>query len=541
MPAPGYNKYEELLGIDPESIAQEKLQREFEKKEQDAVLDDLTADDEVTVKHEEAFNAAKSNLNFLAAMAMPYVFQYMYPKLFLAAWALMTEAVFRVRDFTQLVLGIPRGFGKTTLVKLFILFCILFTNRKFILVNSAVQELAENIIADVIDMLNEKNIIRVFGDWKIGIEKDTLNLKKFAYRSRTVILAAMGAGGSLRGLNLKNERPDVMIFEDVQTRECADSKVQSDALERWMVGTAMKAKSPHGCFFLFVGNMYPTPYSILRKLKKNPKWTKFICGGILADGTSLWEELQPIKQLLSELDNDVEMGHEDIFAAEVLNDENAKLNTKVKLEKINEWPFTEIDRPQGKFIVIDPATKKKNADLITITYFEVYDGVPAACDIDEGNYSPMETIKHALFLALKYKCNLIGVEATAYQSTLLFWFDHVCKELDIAGFDFVELHTGGYSKNSRITNGIKMMSTGELRVHPRCRALVVNQLSAWNPLKRDNIDGILDTIAYAPTLLEQYAHMMTIEGEIQSIEYEAAGVRTLSEQGGLLSKFNFKF
>jgi hypothetical protein len=537
MPAPGTEKWSELLGIDAASIAEATLGAEFRKKEADAVAAEAQEDD-INVKHEDAFNAAKDNLNFLAAMALPSVFQYLYPPLFIAAWSLMTTAVHKLRDFTQLVLGIPRGFGKTTLVKLFILYCILFTNRKFILVNSAIQGLAENIIADVVDMLNEKNIQKVFGDWKIGREKDTLDIKKFAFRGRSIILAAMGAGGSLRGMNLKNERPDVMIFEDVQTRECADSKVQSDALERWMVGTAMKAKSPHGCFFLFVGNMYPTPYSILRKLKRNPKWTKFICGGILSDNTSLWEELQPISQLLSELDNDIEMGHEDIFAAEVLNDENAKLNTKVKLEKINEWPFNEIDQPQGKYIIIDPATKKVNADAITISYFEVYDGIPAVCDIDEGSYSPLETIKHAIYLALKHNCNLIGVESTAYQSTLLFWFDHVCKELDIAGFEFVELHTGGYSKNSRITNGIKMMSKGELRVHPRCRPLVINQLSAWNPIKRDNVDGILDTIAYSPAMIELYGHLMTIEGEIVSKEFESARTLSADEQSCSIIPFS---
>lgn len=524
MPAPGTNKWEELLGIDPASIAEHRLEAEIKTK-LEASISAEDVETEVAVKHDEVFNAAKQDLNFLAALSLPTVFQYMYPPLFIAAWQLMTDAAQKVRDFTQLCLGIPRGFGKTTLVKLFVLYCILFTNKKFILIISATGPHAENIIADICDMLEEPNIKKVFGDWKVGVEVERQDLKKFAFRGRTIVLAGLGAEGNLRGFNLKHERPDVMIFEDVQTRECADSKVQSDSLERWMVGTAMKAKSPHGCFFLFVGNMYPTPYSILRKLKKNPKWTKFICGGILADGTSLWEELQPISQLLSELDNDVEMGHEDIFAAEVLNDENARLNTKVKLDEINNWPYTEIDRPQGKFIVIDPATKKKNADFITISYFEVYDGTSAVVEIDEGSYSPMETIKHAIFLALKHKCNLIGVEATAYQSTLLFWFDHVCKELHISGFEFVELHTGGYSKNSRITNGIKMMSKGELRVHPTCRGSVINQLSAWNPIKRDNVDGILDTIAYAPAMIELYGHLMTLEGEIISTEYETASVR----------------
>ena len=121
-------------------------------------------------------------------------------------------------------------------------------------------------------MLNEPNIKTIFGDWKLGCEKDTQDIKKFGFRGRNIILAGIGAGGSLRGLNLKNERPDVMVFEDVQTRECADSEVQSKALLQRMLGTAMKAKSPHGCIYVFLGNMYPTKWSILKKLKENPRW-----------------------------------------------------------------------------------------------------------------------------------------------------------------------------------------------------------------------------------------------------------------------------
>ncbi len=520
MPAAGTNKWEDLLGIDADSKAAELLQASFDER-----IEVNDAVEEVHVTLEDVNKAARENLNFLAALAMPVIFQFFFPKLLLLAWDLMTQAVNKVRDFTQLVLGIPRGFGKTTLIKLFILYCVLFTQRKFILVISSTAGLAENIIADVVDMLNESNIVRCFGSWKIGIEKDTQDTKKFVFKGRPVILAAIGAEGSLRGLNLKNERPDVMIFEDVQTRECADSKVQSDSLERWMVGTAMKAKSPHGCFFLFVGNMYPTPYSILRKLKNNPKWTKFICGGILADGTSLWEELQPIKQLEAELDNDIAMGHEEIFAAEVLNDEHAAVHNRVNLTALETWPYDKnVDAPQGKFIIIDPATKKVNADFVTISGFEVYDGTPAIRWIKEGKYSPGETIKYALHMAITNNISLIGVESTAYQSTLLYWFDFICKQIGISGIEFVELHTRGFSKNARITNAIKSISAGELRIHPDARGQVKSQMSGWNPIKRENVDGILDTLAYAPQMIEQYGHLMTVEGQIVSQEFEDSQV-----------------
>lgn len=523
MGAIGTNKWEEALGLDANSKAAEQLEKEIQAKEAAAINADSP---EIHVKHEEVMTAAEQDVNFLAALAMPTVFEYMFPPLMIAAWGLMKDAVFKVRDFSQLCLGIPRGHGKTTLIKLFILFCILFTKKNFILVISSTAALAENIIADVVDMLNEDNIKKVFGDWKVGLEKDTQELKKFTFRGRTVILAAIGAEGSMRGLNLKNERPDVMIFEDIQTAECAESKVQANALERWMIGTAMKAKSPAGCLFIYVGNMFPTPYSILRKLKKNPRWTKFICGAILSDGTALWEELQPLQQLLAEFDNDVSMGHEEIFAAEVLNDENAKVHLRADLAKINEWPFAnELDKPNGKFIIIDPATNKQGSDAITIAGFGVYDGIPAITEIDEGSYSPGETIKHALLMAIKGNYHLIGVEATAYQHSLLYWFEFICRQLSIAGIEFVELHTGGLSKNTRITNGIKMMSKGELRVHPSCRGLVIAQLNQWNPIKRDNVDGILDVIGYAPSMLELYGHLMTIEGEISNQDYDASQVQ----------------
>lgn len=54
----------------------------------------------------------------------------------------------------------------------------------------------------------------------------------------------------IRGISLKNERPDIMLFDDIQSRVVAESQVQSETLEREMTGTAMKAKSPHGCLFL---------------------------------------------------------------------------------------------------------------------------------------------------------------------------------------------------------------------------------------------------------------------------------------------------
>jgi len=467
---------------------------------------------------------AKGDLDFLAALIMPLVFTYCFPDVFKSVWHWLLEHVNQTRSFPQLALGLPRGFGKTTLMKIFIIYCILFTDRKFILIISATAKLAENILSDVVDMLEEPNVKNVFGDWKLGVEKDTQALKKFGFRGRNITIAAVGAETSLRGLNIKNTRPDVMLFEDIQSRECAESEIQSNSLESWMVATAMKAKSPTRCMFIFVANMYPTKHSILRKLKSNHTWIKFIAGGINYKGESLWEELQPIAQLTKEFENDLAMGHPEIFYSEVLNDENTSANNLIDLSLLPAVPYSEGDIPGGNFIVIDPATDKINSDAVSIGYFEIHDAVPIMMELEEGRFSPGETIKKALAFALTHNCRLIAVESNAYQYSLCYWFDFICEQLGIAGIEAVPIYSGVRSKNARILEMFKAYAQGEMYIHEDCKLDVHLQITQFNPLKRDNTDGLLDLMTYAPRVILEYGEFVISTGILESQEYNAMEV-----------------
>lgn len=472
----------------------------------------------------EAKELCRISLDFLAATSMPAVYQFEFPPVLLAAWQLFTQSVQDVRKFPQLALGIPRGHAKTTLLKLAILYCILFTKSRFILVIGATDLHATNIIADIESMLNEVNIVNLFGDWKFDIQMKRADLKKFTFLGRNIILAGLGKGGSLRGLNLNNERPDVMAFDDIQTKEDSESSTISDGILRWMIGTAMKAKSPRGCLFLFSGNMYPGPHSILKKLKLNKTWIKFISGAILADGTALWPELRSLESLIDELNNDMEMGHPEIFFSEVLNDTDAGVNSKTDFAKIREWPWKEFEKPQGKFIIIDPSANKKGGDNVSIGLFEVYDSVPGLRKLIDENLSPGNTIRRALLMALTNGVRVIAVEATAYQYSLLYWFEQIANELHITGMHFVDVYTGSFSKNARITNMLKSLTSSEIDVHPDVRNQVIHQIANWNPLKRDNDDGILDLLTYAPRVLELYGAGIATELEMELQLQSADGV-----------------
>lgn len=484
----------DLLGFSDETPT-----KPTETPVQEDVVQDVAAD------AQSVFDAAKNSLDFLAALALPLVYMYAFPPIFIQIWNWLTGVAHKVRDFSQLAIGLPRGFGKTLVIKLFVLYCILFTKKKFILITCETQTKANNIIADITDALDEINIKRVFGDWRLSVETDRQDLKKFSFRNRVIILMGVGVDSSVRGITLKNERPDVMIFDDIQSRECAESQIQTDKLEREFMGTFMKAKSPHGCMFIFIANMYPTKWSLLKKLKNNSEWTSFIVGGLLADGTSLWEELQPTEQLLKEFKNDLAMGRPEIFFAEVLNDETASSNYLIDLSALPPLPYSEGDIAGGNFILIDPATDKLGADAVSVGYFEVHNGYPVLCDLVEGRLSPGDTIREALKFCLQYNCRLVAVESNAYQYTLNYWFKFICEQQGIYGIEAVEVYSGTYSKNSRIITMLKAYAAGELFVAEKCRPAAHLQMVSFNPLKRDNTDGILDLLAYSTRVMELYA------------------------------------
>jgi len=489
--------------------------------------EDTSLPREASFQSDQAEDAARQSLDFLAALTMPLVFRYLFPPVFKSIWNWLLSYVHRTRDFSQLAIGLPRGFGKTMLIKIFIIYCILFTKKQFILIICGTQTKANNIITDIMSMLSERNVQKIFGDWKLGAETDRQDLKRFGFRGRNIILMGSGAESDIRGITLENQRPDIMIFDDIQTREDADSETVSKNIETWMVGTAMKAKSPHGCLFVFIANMYPTKHSLLRKLKHNPTWTKFIAGGILADGTSLWEDLQPIKQLLKEFENDLAMGRPEVFYAEVLNDEDASVNNLVDLSKLPVYSIPDDELHQGNFIVIDPSNDKVNSDAVSIMYFEIHQNVPVCKEIKEGRLSPGDTIREALKIALRRNCRLIAVESNAYQYSLLYWFGFMCTQLGIIGIEAVEVYSGGYSKNSRILNMFKQLLAGEIQIHPSQKAQVNIQISQFNPLKRDNTDGLLDCLTYAPKVIEMYLDL--IVSSLDIIEQDAGTARIYGE------------
>lgn len=453
----------------------------------------------------EAVALAKSDLNFLGMLAAPEDFTLTFPMFYLALFGMLTAFNKKVERFA---IGIPRGFAKTTFIKLLCLWYILFSHKKFILIVGAAEELAVNTLADICDFLSSPNIVQLFGRWNLSIEVDTQTLKVFHFRGRNIILRAIGANTSVRGINRKNSRPDVIIMDDVQKKEDSPNPELAKQLLTWILGTLGMARSNDNCTYIYVGNMYPTN-CILEKLKNNSQWTSLIVGGLLADMSSLWEELKPAEDLLSEYQALLEIGQPEIFTSEILNNTEISGMSGIDPHKFPVMPAYYVDADaEGSFILIDPSSGKKQGDDCTISHYSVMDGVPVFDFLEAGTFSPKEVIITAINLGMKHNTRLICVEDVAYQSTLLFWFNDYCEDKGISGFEFMPVSPKGRNKNSRIKAGLIRVLKSEIYLHPRVRSHVITQTVDWNPLKASNNDDIIDPIGYVEEVMREYPELI---------------------------------
>lgn len=477
-----------------------------------AVADDTSDTVTAASSRSDIIAACRTSLDFLAALILVDVYKYGYPPLFHGLWQLICGAALEVKAKPKYALGIPRGFSKTVVLKLYVVWLILFSDRKFILVVCNTEKHAFNFIADVANMLSSSNIVRIFGNWRASMgDTDTKDTKKFSFRGRDIVLAAIGSGSSPRGLNINYLRPDIVIMDDMQNRDEAANPTVASELFDWMLGTLMKACDPHRCVFIFVGNMYPFEGSILRKLKHSPSWISFITGAILADGTSIWPEHRDIHDLLQEYQTDAEQGRQHIFFAEVMNDEESGTASGVDTSKIKkvEESLT-VEHAQGGYVIIDPSGKKQTSDDTAIGAVLVFDGIPIYWEAVSRQMDPFETIKTATELAMKYGMQLICVEGVAYQSTLIFWFNKYYVENGIEGIHVGELSTGGMQKNARIWEFLKKLLSGKNMLGNDCRNAIIYEISQWNPLKRDNKDNLLDVGAYMDVPMQLWPEKVTL-------------------------------
>src|SRR6188508_179514 len=136
----------------------------------------------------------RESIDVFGSIVAPDYVIYAFPLFYSFLWSKITAAFHKQRDFSRFAIGLPRGHAKTFVVKLILLYAIIFTDKRYIIVAGANVDKAADIIADVYKMLQHPNITKLFGNFTHTLDKDTQTLKKFSFNGRKITLEAVGQG-----------------------------------------------------------------------------------------------------------------------------------------------------------------------------------------------------------------------------------------------------------------------------------------------------------------------------------------------------------
>lgn len=464
---------------------------------------------EYAVQLVEAYERGRTDINFFAALCIPDVCIFSLPPFYVAVWQLLTSRTeVDLGKLLRFALGLPRGHAKTTFIKVLICWLIAYDKASFILIVCSNSDLAEKLLADIHDILSSPNLTQVYGSWSESLAIDSADTKKAAYHGRSVSLVARGWSAGVRGINLQNQRPDVIFCDDVQTKKNDESPTESATLLQELVGTIFKAIAPRGNrLIIYVGNMY-SEECILFKFKKSPSWISMVTGAILQDGTPLWPELFSLEELMESYYHDADLGMADVWFAEVMNDPKCKALTLLP-NPVPDSPLLSVEDPDGAFITIDPAGFRDISDDNVIAVHLKYQNEGYIVEASKGIMDPKMLIEEAFRLAFKWNCNLIGVESVGYQQTLGFWIKFFLAELHIDHIHVVELSPHGRKKEARIRQFVSELYLGTYYLHGlEVRRDFIWQATQYKLGNKKNKDDLLDACAYGLDVRNEFWHLL---------------------------------
>jgi predicted phage terminase large subunit-like protein len=314
----------------------------------------------------------------------------------------------------RVVVAAPREHAKSTIVSFAkVLHSICCLRAHFIVIFRDSEAIAKQNVDDIRQELEGNERIQTdFGDLVGG--------RKWAegefITANDVKVLGRGRDQSVRGLRFKQHRPDLVILDDVEDDEQADSRQQCDKLERRIRRSILNIIGPQGRFFM-VGTVLSHNSVLTRFLAQTDVFVTRTLRAIQPDGKPLWPARWPLARLEAKRK---EIGAR-AFATEFMNE---AANEEEQIFSPNGWRyFRDADIADLKLdlvAAIDPAIglKQKNDE----TAVAVVGGA-------NGNYYVLRLVIKRLKVQAQVELVLstcrewgrilkFGFETIAYQTAL---------------------------------------------------------------------------------------------------------------------------
>lgn len=323
----------------------------------------------------------------------------------------------------KVAIAAPRGFGKTSLVNLALPGKkILFRDKKFIvpISNTATQAVlqSENLKRE---LLSNSVINKLFGP-----VKGTDWTKDMWVTSSGIAVMPRGAGQQVRGILYNNDRPDLIICDDLEDPEAVRSEDQRKKLKEWFFADVMNStdRSKSTWKIIVIGTILHED-SLLENLLNDKEW-KVIRLSICDDNyKSNWPEQISDAGIAKLVQQYREQGLLDTFAREMMNLPVSKEDATFKQEYFRY--YEEKDLPKASdletFIIVDPAKtiKIQNADTAIVgVSIDLQRHAVYIRDVVSDKMHPDQIYKAAFDMADRLGTRTIGVEVTSLNEFITY-------------------------------------------------------------------------------------------------------------------------
>ena len=415
-------------------------------------------------------------------------------------------------DVERCAFALPRDHAKTTLAKLACVWYFLFSPYQFAVYLSNVLVTAVPAVNDVIGFLMCDNFRTVYGDIKFEKKQDGIGFYVFSIDlpdelggtfTKECMLRALGAGQSVRGINIKHRRPQLAIIDDLEDTENIATKELFIKLKRWFYGTFRKCLDKFNSKMIQIGNMISN-FCLLNEHCNSEYWFSRRYGCLLANGKPLWEDAWPLSKLRMEFNEYLKAGMLDVWFAEMMNLPLGAGLGLIRPSDLNYRPSVMDGEIEYGFITIDLAISEESwAHKTAIACHGWVGDCWQIVELQSGTgIDPIELFRIIVSMALRWRISYVGIENTAYQASLKPVYTYLCELDQIEGIIFVPL-IAGVRKTQRLASWAAMIKEGEYAL-TEGDFVITEQLLQYNPSKRDNKDDEIDACAYGPQMIDLY-------------------------------------
>ena len=447
-------------------------------------------------------------------------------------WELCTS------DATKVAIAAPRRHAKSTAITLaYVLACVLFRDRRYVLVVSDTITQATQFLGDIKkELLDNEKIRDLFkiSEFTKDTEDDVIVRCLDGHEFR---ISAKGSEQKMRGLKWNNKRPDLILGDDLENDEIVLNSDRRMKFKRWFYGALIPSLAQHGVVRIvgtilhedsLLNNLMPSEWdrntekSDLKLWSKNKKasWVSVKYRAHTDDFRKiLWKERYTAEWFLRERQDFIDRGLSDVYSQEYLNEPIDESVAYFKKSDFIAQTKEDKDKQLRYYIAGDLAISEKETADYTVFIVAAVDEnkVLYIKNIIKDRLDGREIVDTIIALKRIYEPEIFGIEEMQVSKAI----GPFLREEMIRTGEYVPLMVLKHGGKDKIARARSIQ--GRMRAH----AVKFDKSGDWYPGFEDELckfprgrnDDQVDAFAYIGMMLDSLIEAPT-QNELEEEEYE---------------------